>query len=115
MNTFIDKWANWTANRPSGKMVKSNPIGLPAPAPAPASAGDPAKTLPTEVAPNLASVVAAPRGPAPSVPSSTSSNVSNNTTENQNIKASQANSNELLLSMMLEGNAVKNILNMRPR
>lgn len=113
MDTFIGKWANWTANRPSGKMVKSNPIGLPAPAPS--SAGDPAKTLPTEVAPNLASVVAAPRGPTPSVPSSTSSNVSNNTTENQNIKASQANSNELLLSMMLEGNAVKNILNMRPR
>lgn len=111
MNTFIDKWANWTADRPSGKVVKSNPIGLPAPV----SAGDPAKTLPAEVAPNLAAVVAPPKGPAPSMPSSASSNVSNNTTENQNIKASQANSNELLLSMMLEGNAVKNILNMRPR
>jgi hypothetical protein len=111
VNTFIDKWANWTADRPSGKMVKSNPIGLPAPA----SAGDPAKTLPAEVAPNLAAVVASPKGPAPSMPSSASSNVYNNTAGNQNIKASQDNSNELLLSMMLEGNAVKNILNMRPR
>ncbi len=111
MDTFIGKWANWTSGRPSGKVVKSSLMGLPSPA----SAGDPSSTLPAEVAPNLASVVAPPKGPAPSLPSSTSSNVSNNTTGNQCIKASQASSNELLLDMMLEGNAVKNILNMRPR
>lgn len=112
MSMFIDKWANWTSNKPSGNIIKSNLIGLPAPN----SSVDATSTLPAESAPNLGAIAAVPKTPSPAVPTNQYGGAStNNTGEAPYIKASQAGENELLLSMMYEGNAVKNILNMRPR